>query len=173
MWMAIMLATATPQAIFEDRALGAVVTSIQPSPDEVLFTSLLPDGWSFKVLLDGDQDGKWGVGTGHPKSPGPTSDRSFGLHADGKSLCVQHILTASTEHPDQAFASTDCGAFPSRTALEFGDLDKAGRRPVTIRIPSTEVFGTGQSAKISVCVWNTERMTCQYRLADLYVLTRS
>ena len=173
MWMTIALAVGVQQPLYEDRAQAVVVNYTQLSSTNVSFSSHMPRGWSFQVQLDGDQNGRWGVGSGLPKSDAPTADRTFGLHADGKTYCFQHILTAMPEDPNLVLASTQCGRHPSRGDVAFGPIDEQDRRSITINLPTAELFGTFQTARIRVCVWDTKQIVCQYTLADPLVLTRS
>lgn len=173
MWMAIALAFGAQQPVYEDRAQTVVVNYTQLSASDVIFSSHMPVGWSFNVQLDGNQDGRWGVGNGHPKSDAPTADRSFGLHADGKTYCFQHILTALPEDPGLVFASSRCGRHPSLGTVDFGEVDDKSRTTITIKLPADELFGSFETARIRVCVWDTKQITCQYTLADPLVLTRS
>ena len=172
-WTMVLLAIGIPQLIYEDRAQDVAVSFTQISPAEVHFSSNLPEGWSFVVRLDGDQNGRWGDGRGIPKSDNPTADRSFGLDGDGKSYCFQHILTASVENPEEVEASTECGRHPSKGGIDFGRRDDRSRRTMTLKLPADELFGISQTARIRICVWDTKKMTCQYTLADPFVLTKS
>lgn len=173
MWIAVALVISTQQPVYEDRAQAVVVNFTQVSASEVQFTSQMPAGWSFNVQLDGNQDGRWGDGNGEPKSDAPTADRSFGLHADGKTYCFQHILTALPEDPSRIFASSRCNRYRSEGSVEFGSLDDQSRKTITIKLPAEELFGTFPTARIRICVWDTKQMTCQYTLADPFVLART
>ncbi|MEP7316674.1 MAG: hypothetical protein ABI667_08245 [Sphingomicrobium sp.] len=171
--MTIALAVGVPQPVYEDRAQAVVVNYMQLSVSNISFSSHMPRGWSFQVQLDGDQNGRWGVGSGPPKTDAPTADRTFGLDANGKTYCFQHILTAMPEDPSLVFASSQCGRHPSRGEVAIGNIDDQDRRTITINLPTAELFGTLQTARIRVCVWDTKQIICQYTLADPLVLTRS
>lgn len=172
MWMAAALAIGTQQAIYEDRAQEVTVNFTQMSAADVQFSAHLPAGWSFKVQLDGDQDGRWGVGSGPPTSFKPTADRNFGQDARGGIYCPQYILTASVEDPSLTYASSECGRLPSKGHVELSSLDDQSRATITIKLPADELFGTFKTAKIQVCVWDTKQMTCQYNVTDPLTLTR-
>ncbi len=172
MWMAVALAIGTQQAVYEDRAQEVTVNFTQMSTADVQFSAHLPAGWSFMVRIDGDQDGRWGVGIGPPKSSKPTADRNFGQDARGGIYCPQYILTASSEDPKQIYASSECGQLPSKGHVELSGLDDRTRATITIKLPADELFGTLQTAKIQVCMWDTKQWTCQYTVADPLVLTR-
>lgn len=173
MWITIALAFGVPQSVYEDRAQAVVVNYTQLSAANISFSSHMPTGWSFQIQLDGDQIGRWGVGHGPPKTDAPTADRTFGLDANGKDYCFQHILTAMAEDPNRVFASSQCGHHPSSGEIALGKIDDQNRKTITINLPTAELFGTLQTARIRVCVWDTKQIICQYTLADPLVLTRS
>ena len=168
-----LLAMVSSQPVYSDPERGVTIDFDQPGPGEVTFSARLPAGWSFVVRVDGDQNGKWGVGAGNPTSMKPTSDVTFGQDGRSGVFCSQSIYTARPEDPDQPYASSDCGEFPSKGDVELGGPDVEGKATITIRLPAEELFGSRSTAWVQACVWDTKRMACQHKLATPLVLTRS
>ncbi len=169
--MLIALWTVASQAIYSDPR-GVTVEFAQLSADEISFSAKLPAGWSFVVRIDGDQNGKWGTGTGNPTSMQLTPDLAFGQDSRGGLFCSQSIFTASPIDPDQPFATSDCGVLPSKGRVELSGLDSEAKGTITIKLPIAEVFGIRSTARVQTCVWDTKRMSCQHRLSAPLVLTR-
>ncbi|MCY7281670.1 MAG: hypothetical protein LH610_12405 [Sphingomonas bacterium] len=172
MWTAVALAMGAQQVIYEDRAQDVTVNFTQTSPADVQFSAHLPAGWSYRVQLDGDQDGRWGVGSGSPTSMKPTADRRFGQDARGGIYCPQYIFTASAEDPTLTYSSSECGRLLSKGHVELSSVDDRTRATVTIKLPADELFGTFKTARIQVCLWDTKQTTCQYTVTDPLVLSR-
>ncbi|HEU0100649.1 MAG TPA: hypothetical protein VFQ67_17960 [Allosphingosinicella sp.] len=159
-------------ALFEDATRGVSVR-YEVAGGRVDFSAELPAGWTFSVLIDGDQDGKWGNGAGIGAAETPTSeDRTFGQDARGGVFCAQYILASRPEDPSQVLASSDCDAYPSRGWVEMGQLDRRGRARITYRIPSAEIFGSLASAHLQLCVWDSKRWSCRHGPARPFVLRR-
>lgn len=172
MLLIVGLAAGLGQVIYQDRAQDAVVHLIQTPDGETQLSSHLPAGWSFKVQVDGNQDGVWGVGSGPPRSMAPTPDRTFGQDARGGIYCSQYLYTSQPGNPNETFASSECGELPSKGHVELSGLDSKTRASITIKLPSDEFFGPQPTAKIRVCVWDTKRWTCQHSLADPLIISR-
>ncbi|HYJ82490.1 MAG TPA: hypothetical protein VEW26_06570 [Allosphingosinicella sp.] len=137
------------------------------------FSADLPAGWTFSVLVDGDQNGKWGNGAGISAADVPTSeDRTFAQDSRGGVFCAQYILASLPEDPSKILASSECDAYPSRGWVEMTQLDRRARARITYRIPSPEVFGSRPAAYLQVCVWDSKRWSCQHSPAKPFILLR-
>jgi hypothetical protein len=171
-WMIAALAASSGQAIYEDRAQDVIVRFAQSPEGEAQFSAYLPAGWTFKVQVDGNQDGNWGVGSGPPRSMAATADRTYGQDNRGGIYCSQYIYTAQPNDPTETYASSECGELLSKGHVELSGLDAKTRATITIKLPANELFGALPSAKVRVCVWDTARWSCQHSLANPLILSR-
>ncbi|HEX4736540.1 MAG TPA: hypothetical protein VH331_03155 [Allosphingosinicella sp.] len=140
--------------------------------DEVLFSAHLPAEWSFKVNVDGDQNGVWGYGPSlDMPSADSSADHSFGRDKNG-TFCAQYILSSFPQNPSQTRVTSDCDGFPSKGSIEICQEDAQHGATMTLKVPIAEVFGNQPDAHLQVCVWDTNRSTCQYTLAKPFILVR-
>jgi hypothetical protein len=170
--MIAALGVGSAQTVYEDRSNDVIVQFVQSADGGAQFSSYLPAGWSFKIQVDGNQDGRWGAGSGPPRSIAPTADRSYGQDSRGGIYCPQYIYSAQPDDPAETYASSECGQLPSKGHVELSALDAKTRATVTIKLPADEVFGATRTAKIRACVWNTKYWTCQFTLSDPLTLSR-
>ncbi|MDB5693114.1 MAG: hypothetical protein JWO81_2177 [Alphaproteobacteria bacterium] len=143
------------------------------TPTGVEFSGHLPAGWSFSVEIDGDQDGRWGMG---PETGAPhvqiTPDRSFGQDSRNGVFCSQYIFSSYPQDPSDVYASSECGGLPSKGVVEMTGFDAGMRATIRLKIPYEEVFGNRPDAHLTVCIWDTHRRNCQYSPAKPFVLRR-
>ena len=86
-----------------DSQLGATITYAR-SGGVSKFTAVMPQGWAFQILVDGNRDGKWGsVAYGGDSMPIPpsTADYAFGIDNDSF-FCAQYILAGDPTNPEVA-----------------------------------------------------------------------
>lgn len=174
--LAAMSAQASAQAtqsggtLFEDRQQDIQVRYAFTT-GAVEFSAYLPLGWTFRVEIDGDQNGAWGNGPGEGVPDRSTSgDRAFGQDSNNGVFCAQYILTTRPGQPEQVYMSSECSGYPSRGRVEMSQLDERRRATITYRIPSAEVFDTHREARLRACVYNGQRWICQHSLARLVVV---
>lgn len=161
------------QTIFEDKMRNVSVEYAPTRDGHVEFSSYLPAGWSFKIDIDGDQNGAWGVGSGAPSEPmKPTPDHAFGQDERNGIFCSQYILTSVPHQPDEVYATSECGALPSRGHVEISGMDAALHATIKYVLPADELFGSEPTAKIKVCVWDTIKLSCQHSVAHPLILER-
>ena len=159
--------------LFEDRQ-REVEIRYDLTPGAVMFSANLPAGWTFRIDIEGDQNGIWGNGPdAGPLTRFTSGDRSFGQDSRNGVFCAQYILTTQPGDPAQIRARSECNGYPSHGRVEMTQLDARLRATITYRIPSAEVFGTHADARLRLCLWDGQRSTCQHSLADPFVLRNS
>ncbi|MCL6697935.1 hypothetical protein LZ496_03940 [Sphingomonas sp. NSE70-1] len=162
------------EPIYADPADDVAVHFVATPFGTVAFTSHLPVGWTFRVNIDGNQDGAWGSGHGMPDNSVQTSpDRTFAQDARNGVFCSQYVFTTFEKDPTSIQVSSECGDLKSNGRVSMSGVDGKGRATITLELPSEEVFGTAQTVRIQTCVWNTERWSCQHRLPELLELKRT
>ena len=167
------LPASSDQVVFEQLERGVSVQYKVVDSNTVEFTSSLPDSWGFVVSIDGDQDGRWGEGIGAPKTPRrKTNDREFSHTKAGK-FCPGYVLTSQPDNPHAIFASSVCGAIPSKGVAEVSKPDSAGRILIKLKIPADEIFDEKGTAHIQVCVWSAKAQSCQGSPQEPIKLTRA
>jgi len=139
----------------------------------VQFSAELPAGWSFTIVVDGNQDGKWGVGPGNSDPPPATSpDHDYGQDSRGSVFCSAYVWSSQVNHPALVYASSDCDGFPSRGSVRLGQLTARTRATIRYDIPVDELFGARPTAHLQICVWDMQQDVCQYSPEDPFVLVR-
>ncbi len=171
--IAMSLQGASPVIVLEDRPNDIAVTFQGADDDNVEFRANLPVGWTFKITVDGDNNGRWGTGVGTPKAPPPASlDRTFGQDSRLGPFCAQYVYTAAEDDPSEVFVSSNCGRLPSRGRVELSGLDGQERFDLRLVLPAHELFGDRAQASIRACLWNATKWTCQQRLPNLLTIRR-
>jgi len=141
------------------------------------FNAAMPATWSVRVLVDGDEDGKWGVGPLtlqqlSQMSGKPSSDFDFGMGPDG-SICSQYIYTADINDPDAIEATSVCQKRPSAaTAVRTGP-EENNFVNVIYRIPSQELFQGKSHAHIAFEVWTGARAVHYFSAVKPLVIEKS
>lgn len=160
--------------VYSDTKRNVAVRFAEVPMDMVLFSSELPAGWSFEISIDGNQDGKWGMGPGNPDVSVTTSpDRKYGQDSRNGVFCSQYVFSSFENDPTSIYMSSECGGLKSNGRVIMTGLDANMRSRIMFAIPADEIFGASQSAHVQVCVWDTVRWNCQHRLPALLDLKRA
>jgi hypothetical protein len=143
------------------------------TPAGVEFSAHLPAGWSFRVAVDGDQDGRWGDGRDNGRTgTHPTPDRAFAQDSRNGVFCSAYILSSVPQDPSQVYAESECGGYPSQGSVVMSGFDAHMRATITLRIPAQELFGDRPDAHLQICLWDTQRRSCHHTPAEPFVLRR-
>jgi hypothetical protein len=159
-----------PTIIVSDRHFALGYTQ---DVDSVTFYAKMPTAWSAEVDVDGNQDGKWGYGPNDPSiSLQPTDDFSYG--DDGPNynyaLCTEYIWSGQPNGQAAPYQFSHCGVFKSGATVAHSAPDSSGYVTLEIRVPAKELFGSNQTAHISIQVWDTKVNTLYCPLSDPYVI---
>ena len=148
-------ASAGQRAVVNDTARGFIVYYWQEA-GRAVFSVMMPTSWDVGILVDGDQDGKWGAGPDDPVSRTKASaDLAYGRDADANYvLCAQYIETSEPGHAERIYSSSMCGAFASKATVEIGAPDHQGRVTMHYRIPNSELFGKNATAHVAFRLWD-------------------
>jgi hypothetical protein len=163
--------SARDRTIFRDAGRKIEVT-YDFTAEGIEFSARLLAGWSFEVNIDGDQNGVWGAGplAGIPSAT-ESPDRSFGRDVNG-SFCAQYIQSSFPQDPGQIRVKSDCDGYPSKGSVEIGQMDGQRRATYTLKVPLADIFGSQADAHLQVCLWDMERLSCQFTLAKPFILAR-
>ena len=162
------------EEVYSDTQQGISIRFAETPLGTVNFSSRLPAGWSYEIGVDGDQDGKWGMGPGNPDvSVNTSQDRKYGQASKNGAFCSQYVFSSFHNDPTSIYMSSECGELKSNGRVIMTGFDRSERSHIVLDIPADEFFGDSQSARIQACVWDTARWTCQHRLPDLLELKRT
>jgi hypothetical protein len=160
--------------IYADEARNIDVHLAQSPQHMVVISSHLPAGWTFKVDIDGDQNGVWGAGHNGPDGSRKTSsDLSFGQDTRNGVFCSQYVFSSIRQDPSEIYVTSECGGMKSKGRAILTGFDDEMRATLTLEIPADEFFGSARTARIRACVWDTKRWNCQHPLPHLLELKRS
>ncbi|RYF21055.1 MAG: hypothetical protein EOO77_06790 [Oxalobacteraceae bacterium] len=139
---------------------------------QIVFNALLPEGWSFSLNVDGDQNGVWGNGNGtDPALMTNSKDYTYGSTKSGY-LCSQYIYTGSADSLS-VNASSACSARPSRGHMILGPGAIAEELVSSaVSVPIAEFFGTHSDARIQICIFNTKNWSCNFSPSSLFRIIR-
>ena len=138
------------------------------------FYSELPAGWSFKVVVDSDQNGVWGSGFDLPtQTLRQSPDFLIGQHSKNGIFCGAYVLTASSSDPAQIFAATDCDGFQTGGTVTISQMTQKQSAEITYNVPTSVIFGKNDTIRLQICVWDTKRSQCYFSPAQPYVIKKS
>ena len=126
--------------------------------NDVKFIATLPLHWSLQILVDGNQDGRWGYGPDDPNNKSqPTDDTSYSANdSNGYQLCAQYVWSSGSKSPDAPRELSNCGAFPSEAHVVAAEPNDNKFVTATYSIPNKELFGNRPSAHVALIIWNTK-----------------
>jgi hypothetical protein len=146
--------TASRNAV-NDSQFGATITYAR-NGGVTKFTAVMPQGWAFHILVDGNRDGKWGIAAHSGDSmmvPPSTANYAFGINTD-LFFCAQYILAWDVANPEIAQAMSQCAARPSKGFFQASAPDTAKRVTTTYTIPDAELSGAQKDAAIAFEIWD-------------------
>jgi len=121
----------------------------------VIFTAALPTAWSYSILVDGDQNGIWGVARhvvippGTPSPPSP--DFAYGATVDGR-FCSQFIYSAYPDESDMLYESSACGG--RKSAATFDTAVTQGGALKAFTIPKRELRASTGTVHFVISIWD-------------------
>jgi hypothetical protein len=153
----VLVAGQTAETVVNDPARGLTIAYTQ-EPGFVIFTAVLPASGTVGVLVDGDQDGKWGNGPeDRTVTSRPINDVAFERDKDDHALCGQYVWSADPSDPAATYSSSGCGVFRSKATVEVSAPDASGRIIMRYRIPVAELFGREDTAHVAFRFWDGAR----------------
>jgi hypothetical protein len=160
--------------VYVDEASDVRVSYVELPTGKVYFSSQLPAGWTFRIEVDGDQNGVWGLGAGKKRdlSVVTSPDYSFGRTSPDGLFCPQYIFTHWEQYPTAAYGYSKCGALKSNGRVIMSAPDSKMRATIQYEVPSDEFFGNRPTARIEVCVWDTKKLVCEHAMPELLELKR-
>jgi hypothetical protein len=127
---------------------------VRTDPQSAIFTAVLPTGWSYLILIDGDQNGVWGEGpvTPRDRTLSPLSP-DFAYASSHGTFCSQYIYEAYKEDPDKVSGSSFCGVRTSAATFRV-DTVSDGVSLQTFTIPRSELRNGPGEVRFAIEIWN-------------------
>lgn len=119
-----------------------------------IFAGELPADWRYEVLVDGDQNGKWGPGTINIRKGIPaTGDYGFAVGKDSN-ICPFKIYGSEPFKPALPGGMSPCDSSSSHASIETTLTPDRRRVFLTYSIPDNELFGDRQKAHVVIAYWD-------------------
>jgi hypothetical protein len=177
-----IIKTPPPIAVLVDNApITGIKISFFKRGRFSIFEGVVPSGWGYVILVNGNKDGKWGTSATGTLPSDRSTDSEFYPEfylEEGNSpqrLCHGYVLSEWEQNTNMPHFVSNC-FFSQEGRVDVSLVPETGWKEVTYTIPDQELFSNEQTANVLVEVWkwnaNADNQFYVYgTLAAPFVLT--